>query len=105
MITATITSKYDLGYTTPEESRDMVESDMVESARLEPGCIIYQLYASTENKDVLLMLEHWKNPALSKVHLQTEHFNAFGAAIEEIITEESDMGIHSVDKKIILVLF
>lgn len=95
MVTATITAK-------PGQRDAIIEKaqDLIESTRLEPGCISYHLYASTENKDVLLMLEHWKNTEVLEAHMQTEHFKAFGVAIGDILAEELDIGVYSVDEKI-----
>jgi quinol monooxygenase YgiN len=93
MVTATITAKPGQRDAVIEKSKDLIES-----TRLEPGCISYQLYASTEDKDVLLMLEQWENPEVLESHMQTEHFKAFGVAIKDILAEELDINIYSADK-------
>ncbi|EKQ52515.1 MAG: hypothetical protein B655_1798 [Methanobacterium sp. Maddingley MBC34] len=94
MITETITAK-------PGQNDIIIEKSqyLIEYARLKPGCVSYHVYTSTENKDFLLMMDHWKNTEVLEVNLQTEHFNVFGVAIEDIIVEELDIGIYSVDKK------
>ena len=70
---------------------------MIEYASLKPGSVSYHVYTSTENKDFLLMIDHWKNKEVLEVNLQTEHFKVFDAAIKSIIAKEFD--IYSVDKK------
>jgi len=55
MVTAKIIAK-------PGERNNIIlkAKDLIESTRLESGCISYNLYASTENDDVLMILEQWK---------------------------------------------
>lgn len=72
--------------------------NVVEFTRLESGNISYSLYASTENEDVLLMFEQWENMDALRSHTQTEHFKAFGAAIEEFLAGDMDVTIYSADK-------
>jgi quinol monooxygenase YgiN len=69
--------------------------DLITSSRLDPGCISYNLYTSTENENVLLMLEQWENFELLQSHMQTEHFKAFGTATEDILAEEIDINVYS----------
>lgn len=71
--------------------------DLIKSTRLEPGCISYNLYASTEDEDVLIVLEQWENQDVLDSHMQTEHFKSFGAAVENILAGELDIKIYSVD--------
>ena len=56
MITETITAK-------PGQNDIIIEKSqyLIEYARLKPGCVSYHVYTSTENKDFLLMMDHWKN--------------------------------------------
>ena len=95
MINETITAK-------PGQNDIIIEKSqyLIESTSLKPGCVSYHVYASTENKDFLLMVDHWKNTEVLEIKLQTEHFKVFDAAIEYIIAEELDINIYSVDKKI-----
>ena len=92
MITETITAK-------PGQNDIIIEKSqyLIEYARLKPGCVSYHVYTSTENKDFLLMIDHWKNKEVLEVKLQTEHFKVFDAAIKSIIAKEFD--IYSFDKK------
>jgi quinol monooxygenase YgiN len=95
MIIETITAKLGQNDIIIEKSQYLIES-----TRLKPGCVSYHVYASTENKDFLLMLDHWKNPEVLEDNMQNEHFMAFNADIEDIMAELLDMHIYSVDKKI-----
>jgi len=92
MVTAKITAK-------PGERDNVIlkAKDLIESTRLESGCISYNLYASTEDDDVLMMIEQWKNQDVLDTHLETEHFKAFGEVVEDILARELDINVYSVD--------
>lgn len=72
--------------------------DVIKSTRQEPGNISYDLYASTEDDNVLMMFEKWKNQDELNSHMQTEHFKAFGNAIEQFLTEDLHIDVYSVEK-------
>lgn len=93
VVTAKITAK-------PGKRDNIISKsqDLIESTRLEPGCINYNLYASTEDEDVLVMLEQWETSEVLETHMQTEHFKAFGAAIKDIMAKELDIAVYSADK-------
>lgn len=91
IVTAKITAK-------PGERNNIISKakDLIKSTRLESGCISYDLYASTEDDDVLVMIEQWNNQDILDSHMQTEHFKAFGAAIEDILARDLDIDVYSV---------
>ncbi len=94
MVTAKITAK--------SGERDNIiakAQDLITSSRSDLGCISYNLYASTENKDVLVMLEQWENFELLHAHMQTEHFKVFGTATEDILAEKIDISVYSAEIK------
>ena len=72
--------------------------DLIDSSRLDPGNISYNLYAGTENEDLLIMLEQWESSQALDAHMQTEHFKAFGRAIENIVAEEMDIAVYSAEE-------
>ena len=93
IVTATITGK-------PGKRDELIfrSQDVIKSTRLEQGNISYELLASTEDEDVLLMFEKWENREVLDAHMQTEHFKAFGAAIEDLMAKELEIAIYSADK-------
>ena len=93
IVTATITGK-------PGKRDELIfrSQDVIKSTRLEQGNISYELLASTEDEDVLLMFEKWENREVLDAHMQTEHFKAFGAAIEDLMAKELEIVIYSADK-------
>ena len=94
LVTATITAN-------PGERDKIItkSQDLIESTRLESGCISYNLYASTESDTILLMLEQWENLEVLETHMQTKHFKAFGVAIENLLAKKLDIAVYSADKK------
>jgi quinol monooxygenase YgiN len=72
--------------------------DLIDSSRLDPGNISYNLYAGTEDEDLLIMLEQWESSQALDAHMQTEHFKAFGRAIENIVAEEMDITVYSAEE-------
>lgn len=71
--------------------------DIIESSRLESNCISYDLFASTEDDDVLMMFEKWKNQNALDLHMKTKHFKEFGKAIEEFLAEDLKIYVYSID--------
>ncbi|MEL7670325.1 putative quinol monooxygenase [Methanobacterium sp.] len=90
MVTAKITAK-----SGEKENIIAKAQDLIISSRLDPGCISYNLYTSTEDENVLLMLEQWENFELLQSHMQTEHFKVFGTATEDILADEMDISVYS----------
>lgn len=81
--------------------RDEVISKMqklIKATRAEPGCIYYELYASTEDENVLMMFEKWENRMALDSHIETEHFIAFGEEIEKYLAKEMENDAYSVEK-------
>jgi len=57
--------------------------DLIEKSRAEEGCISYSLYQDPTDKTKFLFFEEWKNQAAVDFHFATEHFQKFGATLEE----------------------
>ncbi|WP_321423407.1 putative quinol monooxygenase [uncultured Methanobacterium sp.] len=93
IVTATITGK-------PGKRDELISKsqDVIKSTRLEQGNISYELLASTEDDDVLLMFEKWKNKEALDTHMQTKHFKSFGSAIEDLVAKELEITIYSAEK-------
>ncbi len=73
-------------------------NDLIELTRLEVGCISYKLFASTEDDNVLMMIEQWENFEDLESHMQTEHFLAYVEDIEDMINKNIDIAVYSADK-------
>ena len=71
--------------------------DLVAATRQETGCISYDLLASTEDEDLLVMLEKWEDIDSLNEHMETDHFKKFGETIERILTKEIEIKSYSAD--------
>ncbi len=91
ILTATITSKSGKRNEIISKSQELIKA-----TRSESGCISYELFASTEDEDVLLMFERWENMEALELHKQTDHFTAFGPAIGEFLAKEIELEVYSV---------
>jgi len=93
IVTAAITGK-------PGKRDELISKsqDVIKSTRLEQGNISYELLASTEDENVLLMFEKWENKEALDAHMQTEHFKAFGSAIGDLVAKGLDITIYSAEE-------
>ena len=71
-------------------------ANLIEKSKLENGNINYNLYSNVQ-EDTLLFVEQWENLDILKAHLQTEHFNQFGADIHGLLKEDLDINVFSAE--------
>ena len=69
---------------------------LISATRNEKGCISYNLYASTEDNNVLVMLEEWKDSDALNNHMKTNHFKKFGKTIKHLLAKEIEINSYSV---------
>ena len=67
-------------------------ANLIEKSKLENGNINYNV-----QEDTLLFIEQWENLDILKAHLQTEHFNQFGADIDGLLKEDLDINVFSAE--------
>ena len=93
IVTAIITAK-------PGKRDELISKsqDLIKATRLEPGCISYNLYASTENEDALIMIEKYENKEALDAHMQADYFKAFCGETADILAEEMGVDIYSAEK-------
>lgn len=58
---------------------------VIEPSRNEEGCIEYTLHASSENSNVFVFYEIWKDDEALNKYLQSEHYKAYRNAAERLI--------------------
>ena len=58
----------------------------------EPGCISYELFQSSEDPALWMLLEQWRSPADLDAHIGSPHLQAFLANKDEVLSgsPESD---------------
>lgn len=55
--------------------------------RVQPGCIIYKLYTSTENDDELILIEEWDTLSNLEKHILSDEFDIILSVIDMAIEE------------------
>jgi quinol monooxygenase YgiN len=58
---------------------------LLEPTRAEAGCIAYDLFQSTDNPGVWVLIERWRSVADLNAHVVTDHMAAFLARSAEVI--------------------
>jgi quinol monooxygenase YgiN len=49
-----------------------------DASRAEPGCITFDVSRSTDDPNVFVLYEEWRDQAALDEHYKTEHFTRFG---------------------------
>lgn len=58
---------------------------VIDAARREPGCMLYDLHASVTDPDRLVCVEQWDNRETFDRHMATAHLLAFRQAIQPFV--------------------
>ncbi|WP_009634000.1 putative quinol monooxygenase [Synechocystis sp. PCC 7509] len=69
---------------------------MFAPSRAEAGCISYNLYEDSSNKNCFLFFEEWQAQAAIDKHFQTLHFQDFMQKFSGMIEGEPTIKIHEV---------
>jgi len=69
---------------------------LIKGSRAEDGCIGYGLYKSTEETDLFMMVEQWKNQEIFEKHTASAHFIKFGEDAGPLMAAELDIQIYPV---------
>ena len=93
IVLAKITAKKDMADNILNESKAIIKS-----TRAEEGCIAYNLYNSTEEKDVLIFVEKWESKEFLDSHLKQPHFADFGSAIENYLAKDLEISVYSSEE-------
>ena len=55
----------------------------VAPSRKEEGNLAYAAHIDSNEPSLFVVVEHWANPQVRDRHLQSEHFNALGRAVDD----------------------
>ncbi|GGN94371.1 putative quinol monooxygenase [Saccharibacillus kuerlensis] len=58
---------------------------MIGPTRAESGCLEYVLNESIEDPRTFVFYERWESPAAVQSHLDSEHYQEYRRAIEELV--------------------
>lgn len=61
---------------------------MIAPTRREEGCIEYRLHQEMENPAVFIFYENWQNMECLTKHLNSQHFQAYVAAVGDLIIDK-----------------
>ena len=70
----------------------------IEGTRKEAGNISYNLNKNIGSENVYTFIEEWKSKEDLDLHMKTDHFVAFGSAIESILVKPLEVSIYSAEK-------
>ena len=67
--------------------------ELVSETRKETGCIVYQLFADSNNQKVFTFVEEWdSNEALAE-HLSSKHFKDASAKLANILEKDMEISV------------
>lgn len=84
MSTVTVVAKV----TAKNDAVDAVKAELlklVPETRKEEGCLEYRLHQDRDDPAVFVFYENWKSLEHLEQHMKSKHFQAYVAAVEEII--------------------
>ena len=87
MTTVTIVAKI----TAKNDAVEAVKAEllkMVAPTRQEEGCMEYRLHQDNADPAVFVFCENWKNQACLEQHMNSRHFQAYVAAVADLIAEK-----------------
>jgi quinol monooxygenase YgiN len=58
--------------------------------REEPGCLSYDLFRSTTDRAIWMLLESWISESAVEAHTQTAHFQAFLRTKDDVLNSDPD---------------
>ncbi len=50
---------------------------LLQSTRLEPGCVAYEVHRSSDESNVFMLYERFKDQSSLDAHVQSDHFQSF----------------------------
>lgn len=65
-------------------------STLLEPTRAEPGCLAYDLYQSTEDPAVWVVIERWRAVADLEAHILSSHMRTFLAKAGDLVDGSPD---------------
>lgn len=87
MATVTVVAKL----TVKSASIEAVKAEllkMVAPTRREEGCSEYRLHQDNDDPAVFIFYENWQSSACLEKHLNSAHFQAYVAAVADLITDK-----------------
>ncbi|BCG57129.1 putative quinol monooxygenase [Paenibacillus sp. URB8-2] len=71
---------------------------LVAASQAEEGNLSYELYEHSEQKNVFIMVETWRDSEAVKFHNATSHFTAFAGKAGEFLSAPLDVKVYSAEQ-------
>jgi len=87
MSTITVVAKI----TAKNDAIEAVNAELLKMAaptRQEEGCMEYRLHQDNADPAVFVFYENWKNLACLEQHIKSQHFQAYVAAVADLIADK-----------------
>ena len=78
--------------TAKSDTIEVVKAELIKMlapTRQEEGCLEYRLHRDNDNPDVFVFYENWKNLACLEQHMNSPHFQAYVAAVGDLIADKA----------------
>lgn len=85
-----------------KDSAEAVERELlrlIAPTRKEDGCIEYKLHRDSEDPALFIFYETWESPAALDMHMNTEHFKAYIAAVDGMIEDKAVYKMTRIDEQ------
>lgn len=67
---------------------------MLAPSRAEPGCVSYRYFLSSEDPDLVHFFEEWTDQEAVEAHFATDHFQALGPQLVDLVEGAPDIRIY-----------
>ncbi len=68
---------------------ELADTGILNKIRAEHGCLGYDFYESTDQSDILLLVEKWQDAECQEAHMQQPHMKEAMAIKEQYIQQTS----------------
>ena len=75
-----------------QDVREKLEK-LLMPTRAEPGCMLYELYQSAENRNLFMFYECWQGKQDLDTHLQKPYIKAFMQSAEKLLADPVDISL------------
>lgn len=79
-----------------DDALDLIE-DLAEQSRAEDGMIDYRAATDISDPNVVRFFEQYEDEAAFEAHSQTDHYEAFAAALPDLLAGEPEVHRFEVD--------
>lgn len=68
--------------------------ELISESKKEAGCIEYNLYQDTNDKNVLTFIERWESEEAINIHNETPHFTSIVPKLGEMQTKDTEVNLY-----------